>query len=168
MGGRNAIDVMSMKKRIQRLAVCLLLGTGLLACNKEQSQEPLQPSVQTSISEGVIDAEIGLATEEARLAHLVDPTTGAVQGLKLPEGNFDVMLAIKRGSEGPVVQRLTFKKQTGVNKAVYKGRLRIPKNGSGSYEVAAVLVRQLQGGCHGYRGRRLATITCNSELSKSV
>lgn len=111
--------------------------------------EPLQPKVQTTSAEGVINVEIGLGAEEARLAHLVDPTTGAVQGLKLPEGNFDVMLAVKRGTEGPVVQRLIFTKRAGENRAVYKGKLRIPKNGSGNYEVAAVLVRQLQGATTG-------------------
>lgn len=132
---------------INKLALLLTLAFGLLACSKEQGAEPTSQEVATQLLPIEITSEL-LAPEadadELRSIHQVK-TDGTTGKLVLSNKDLSIRIAVRRAGGTPVYSTLTFKKQTGKNAVKYVGQVRVPQNGSGAFEISAVVLGEVRG-----------------------
>lgn len=133
--------------KLSKLWASALALLALTACGKD-----LEPSSQSIVSEAPSTQEVyaslsaGQDQESLRvLYNLTGDDSGATSGLSMAEKDLMIRVAIKRGTGVPTYQDLTFKKVKGENKAIYEGPITVPTDGSGDYQLSAVLLHEVGG-----------------------
>lgn len=128
--------------KLNKLWAGALAVIALTACNKEQEIIPTPAEPKTKI----VQINLSVAQDgDLRVAYGLRPDeTGALTGLQLSDKNVLLRVGVRRGNGTPVMQTLEFTKASG-NSATYSGPIEIPTDGSGNYQIAAVLIGEKDG-----------------------
>lgn len=128
--------------KLNKLWAGALAVISLTACNKEQEIIPTPAEPKTKI----VQINLSAAQDgDLRVAYGLRPDeTGALTGLQLSDKNVLLRVGVRRGNGTPVMQTLEFTKASG-NSATYSGPIEIPTDGSGNYQIAAVLIGEKDG-----------------------
>ncbi len=117
---------------------------GLLAlasCSKDA--EPNQPVEQPTTKVVHIDLTAGQDDAGLRATYGVKTDeSGALTGLQMSDKDVILRVAVRQGTGVPVIQDLKFTKTAGRNHATYSGPITIPISGTGSYTIAAFLMKE--------------------------
>ncbi len=134
-----------------RAVAFLILGLGLASCLREHRDN------EDSLGEGrEIHVELSTAfgEEALRLAQNVDQSIASSSGdvragqtttPAMSDKNLSVYIAVKRGGNVQY-QTKEFQKVAGENRVVYRGKLTIPKGGTGEYNITAIVLREVGDG----------------------
>ncbi len=119
---------------------------GLLAlasCSKDA--EPNQPVEQPTTKVVHINLTAGQDDAGLRATYGVKTdNSGALTGLQMSDKNVVLRVVVRQGTgnDAIAIQDLTFTKTAGRNHATYSGPITIPISGTGSYTIAAFLMRE--------------------------
>ncbi len=117
---------------------------GLLAlasCSKDA--EPNQPVEQPTTKVVHINLTAGQDDTGLRATYGVKTDeSGALTGLQMSDKDVFLRVAVRQGTGDPVVQDIKFTKTAGRNHATYSGPITIPISGTGSYTIAALLMKE--------------------------
>ncbi|MDO4708022.1 MAG: hypothetical protein Q4A61_06365 [Porphyromonadaceae bacterium] len=134
--------------KLKNFWAAALAMLALTACNKdiEPSNEPLTTSTTSEPKTRVvhIDLSAGQQQDALRVAFgLQTDGSGALSGLQMSDRDVIMRVAVRRGDGEPQIQDLHFKKTKGQNHATYSGQISVPTGGTGSYKIAALLMREV-------------------------
>lgn len=87
------------------------------------------------------------ANEALRAVYGVDESNelGVISGLEMPEKDVVLRIGVRRGTGYVLMQDITFTKTQGRNHAWYKGKITVPTDGSGDYQIVALLKEEVNG-----------------------
>ncbi len=113
----------------------------LASCSKDA--EPNQPVEQPTTKVVHIDLTAGQDDAGLRATYGVKTDeSGALTGLQMSDKDVILRIAVRQGTGTPVIQDIKFTKTAGRNHATYSGPITIPISGTGSYTIAAFLMKE--------------------------
>ncbi len=125
--------------KLTKLWASALALLTLASCS--QDVDVVQPQEAPRTRQVHIDLTAGQDDNELRVTYGID-ANGKTTGLKMSDKNVILRVAVRRGSGAPVMQSLEFVKAPDRNYATYSGQITIPAGGTGSYSIAAVLLKE--------------------------
>lgn len=152
----NTYLISKEQMKLNKLWAMMLLGAlALTSCSKESDlTTPEAQPIEAQTPEAPktkfvhIDLTAGQNDNELRVAFGLN-AAGATTGLKMSDKNVILRVAVKRGDGLPVMQDLEFKKTPNRNHATYSGQIEIPADGSGAYQISAILLKEVGGEVYG-------------------
>lgn len=133
--------------KLTKLFGGVALGALLLtSCGRNLGTPESNLDVDQPTQMAYIELEGETSGSDLRLAEVVDKATGRSLGSEMADHlDFNVRVAIRRGTGTPVYQMLRFTKIRGQKKVYYKGNIQIPTGGTGTYQLSAIILGE-QGG----------------------
>lgn len=127
--------------KLNKLWAGVLSLLALTACNKDV--EPSQDHISTpELATKEVYADFSVGEGELRVIYNIG-SNGKVTGLEMEDKDIYLYLAVRKGEAGtPVYQEKLFKKVPGENRATYSGKITVPNEGTGDYQISAMLLRE--------------------------
>lgn len=134
------------KMKIIKLLASMLSLLAVLSCNRDTdvlSQQDAPKTKQVSIS---LSAEKVISDELRAVYRVNDASSGVISGLEMPEKDVILRIGVRRGNGGTVLlQDIRFTKTLKRNHAWYKGKITVPTEGEGEYQIVAFLKEEVEG-----------------------
>lgn len=129
-----------------KLLASALSLLAVISCSNDTDVLSQQDTPKTKQVTVTLSAEQNISDDLRAVYRVDNASSGVISGLEMPEKDVVLRIGVRRGNGGTVLlQDIRFTKTPKRNHAWYKGKITVPTEGEGEYQIVAFLTDEVDG-----------------------